>query len=1330
MAKKIKYVGFQPVNTGYLPSFSVFNNSNQITIFNGAVRLSTVFTKDITINREQTITVTQKNVSLSDLKINNIDELNNFIKLTNKLKLNIDFQNLSSYATYGSLKEKFRFSINNIINKFPGGINFITYVSGVSYYSILDYTYDSLNDISTFKSPITVIDNPFFINLYQNLNLTANTISNLTQRYLDYTFTINDVDFGINGFTGFSNTNSSYLYFSINGNPLSGTSSPQNISENFLIKPNEIEYNKFYDSLNELERYFLNKNSTPKYSFVFKIPEVDENDVLTFKSYNFQFPTNGDSYNIDTISTTYFSFLTKLFEIGDLYDEYKSNLIIRKFLPKSVLDFDNTNSFKPESIIKIYGKEIDDIKKFIDSLMYVNNISYDKINNVPDALIKNLARTLGWKAQNIINDKDLLNSVFANDRSGDTDITASLAEVDIELWRRLVLNTSWFLKSKGTRKSIETILNFIGAPDCLLTFDEHVYVADAPIDKNGVFTPSPIPIPPNGVTGTDTEYILIVSDDDGYPINPFFTNDVYFQTNGIEDGGQNFIDYYTKSFPDKEQVPNFVVKKVVDNKKSWVYYESASTHSSTGRSTNYDINDSRLIINSKEVTLNIDTAKAIECDVYNFNKEYNSPVVFTSSTNSTYPQRESNNFSVTGLTLAEYIDKIYTSFINAQNRKVTDSAIGSHYPSLTKLYYDYYSNNNSNKRNFYDLSKYVDNLDSTFNSFIKQFIPATTIFDESSFNIRNTCFTPQKYAYKHGINDGSEFEAEVQLPFEVDVPLVTIESEFFDTYENEISIATIESSVNISDNGSVNTDNFTNVLQNMNFAPLWESKVCENEKSSFLMTGGTKIELSALTESSIFNKTTGTTHPVIFQFTSNTSTLSSNTTNFYYTVHRYDTFLGGFSDTIVFSSKTLGYTAFTGTNILNTSISGNILSDDSEYIIKPYFEYTTCPETAVTFSAISPYNDYEFFLISGYTVQSYIDTGGTVNFYNQSERYFDYSSFTITDTGSSITTLADKNSYIPLFTNYNSLDDYYFVSTSNAEKPILLVPQVNVQEQGLVTETTVVNLTEFVDFYLKFEPIGDIVVAVNGITIQKDLEYIQNPDPTLPLSIKNRAFRLLMRLTSLHDDILTVTYYRKQDINIKKLVKEDLNFTGSTQIVSAASGNYEISLTYPTYNSEIAVYLGGTILSRGTDYNLTLTDSSKVILLATPLNGSVFSVVYLTETDSIGVSTTIQPTALISNINWTTNALVSRNVTGKFIHQFYPLSDTGLTGNTLYTAETAYDYTLTNFSKTFDWSNSSPLSLGTTYYYRIASTKYFTTINNINLSSVTYSDTIKIKLPT
>jgi hypothetical protein len=108
----------------------------------------------------------------------------------------------------------------------------------MSYYNILDYVYDSANDISTFKAPITVIDNPFYVNLNNNVNLTSNTIGNLPQRYLDYTLFFNDINYGINGFTGFNSSNSSYLYFSINGNPFSGDSTPQNISDKFIIKPN------------------------------------------------------------------------------------------------------------------------------------------------------------------------------------------------------------------------------------------------------------------------------------------------------------------------------------------------------------------------------------------------------------------------------------------------------------------------------------------------------------------------------------------------------------------------------------------------------------------------------------------------------------------------------------------------------------------------------------------------------------------------------------------------------------------------------------------------------------------------------------------------------------------------------------------------------------------------------------------------------------------------------------------------------------------------------------------------------------------------------------
>jgi hypothetical protein len=40
---------------------------------------------------------------------------------------------------------------------------------------------------------------------------------------------------------------------------------PQNISQKFVLKPNDIEFNKFYGGLNDLERYFLSKNTTKIY---------------------------------------------------------------------------------------------------------------------------------------------------------------------------------------------------------------------------------------------------------------------------------------------------------------------------------------------------------------------------------------------------------------------------------------------------------------------------------------------------------------------------------------------------------------------------------------------------------------------------------------------------------------------------------------------------------------------------------------------------------------------------------------------------------------------------------------------------------------------------------------------------------------------------------------------------------------------------------------------------------------------------------------------------------------------------------------------------------
>jgi hypothetical protein len=73
--------------------------------------------------------------------------------------------------------------------------------------------------------------------------------------------------------------------------------------------------------------------------------------------------------------------------------------------------------------------------------------------------------------------------------------------------------------------------------------------------------------------------------------------------------------------------PGFNLNRIIDNKKSWINNDSLVSRGfdihnvNTGadiRQTNYDVNDERLVINTKEIDLDINTAKAIEYDVLTF----------------------------------------------------------------------------------------------------------------------------------------------------------------------------------------------------------------------------------------------------------------------------------------------------------------------------------------------------------------------------------------------------------------------------------------------------------------------------------------------------------------------------------------------------------------------------------------------------------------------------------------------------------------------------------------------------------------------------------------
>ena len=141
-----------------------------------------------------------------------------------------------------------------------------------------------------------------------------------------------------------------------------------------------------------------------------------------------------------------------------------------------------------EKVLQIYGRSFDDTRKYITALSFMTSVNYNIGNDIPSQLLKNLAQTLGWNTNiSPITNDSFLTSVFGKNESDKSHFTGVATAptpdaLNIQYFQNLVLNAAWLFKSKGTRKSIETIFSFIGAPDCLVVFDEHIYVVDGKID--------------------------------------------------------------------------------------------------------------------------------------------------------------------------------------------------------------------------------------------------------------------------------------------------------------------------------------------------------------------------------------------------------------------------------------------------------------------------------------------------------------------------------------------------------------------------------------------------------------------------------------------------------------------------------------------------------------------------------------------------------------------------------------------------------------------------------------------------------------------------------
>lgn len=479
------------------------------------------------------------------------DENPNVLKIEKNVKtqLNLDITDPLQYVWYGSFVEFNRVSLEDISNRWPAAIYVDNKVGSITGDSVTNYFYDTLNDETTFKVNSKYFYNPFSVkyttdsaNVFEEEDITD--LRNLTLNYGKYNIEYGGRSYKLVDFTGSTQKTNSEVTIKVEGNPFNiltnsdGSFLSSQGSFQYFIKPNEIELETFFSSLTEYQRNIINRDTYPLYKSTFSFPVNGIDGTIIYQEQTIIFPITKDGYNLNFFDGLYLSFLENLNTIAEMFDQNQTNLMVRKYTAEVINSFDTiprgdgndltNNGQKMTNVLNVYGREFDEVKKYITGIKYAHVVTYNKKNNTPDILVKDLARMLGFEGFDFLSNLDI-NKIFLPSEGVESFSGQSKnytnKEVETEVYRRIILNIAWLWKSKGTRKSVEYLFRMMGAPESVVVFDEYVYVADKPIDIEAVKRILYL------YTG-ETDISDLPFDEDGYPLPPKNTRDLYFQSDG------------------------------------------------------------------------------------------------------------------------------------------------------------------------------------------------------------------------------------------------------------------------------------------------------------------------------------------------------------------------------------------------------------------------------------------------------------------------------------------------------------------------------------------------------------------------------------------------------------------------------------------------------------------------------------------------------------------------------------------------------------------------------------------------------------------------------
>lgn len=333
-----------------------------------------------------------------------------------------------------------------------------------------------------------------------------------------------------------------------------------NVKGKLLLQPKEEVKDEFWNTLDDFESVLLNRLTNPMYLAKFDVPYFDNENGFRVEKQTFEWPKISDSYSLLMSGPLYNTYVSRLAEMALFYDENDTDNIWRMLTHDSIKNLDNTklessidetnfDSTRIKTILNLYGRQFDDIKRFVDDIKHKVSLKYDDNNSTPRELLKKSVENNGWRNISIASSVDIVSgdSSFTEIK---TDVNAFEgvsdglfpSEVNDEFMKRLALNSAYLQSMKGTREGVEAILGLLGFKNNSgnnLTFGEYKITEKIAVAQHF--------IPVSEFSALRTYYGYTDDVTDGYPVaidyecnklvpwvkpNVKYDNNLYFQEKG------------------------------------------------------------------------------------------------------------------------------------------------------------------------------------------------------------------------------------------------------------------------------------------------------------------------------------------------------------------------------------------------------------------------------------------------------------------------------------------------------------------------------------------------------------------------------------------------------------------------------------------------------------------------------------------------------------------------------------------------------------------------------------------------------------------------------